>query len=327
MMTVERRMLWSAGCLIGSALLVGSLAGTTAAVGNDLPAALVYIHANELRIDRPGAADSIVIGDRGWAQPMTPVFVGDGAETVLFAAHPVLRFDGRDFVDIEIANLYLAGPGGVRQLTDFDGFTAAADCSPSGREIVFVYKNRFRPRRDRPRPRRLPEAEPSMQLYLQETFSETASLQVRCLTQTAGNKFNPKWSPDGERVAFGWMEGDTLGVYVLEVNTGRTVKVASRGDFPTWRPDGGAIAFTRNGRLFVVAVNDSGAVGADQPLLPEFRGYCSFLRWTASGLLFQWAHAREQGVSLYTPRDGQVRVLVSGAGDYGASDLARHVDK
>lgn len=294
-------------------ILLLSPTGTATAAGTELPAALSYIHDNELMIMRPGAADSIVVSDGNWAQPMTPVFIDDKGETVLFAAQQVARRAGRGRggVNIEIADLYLAGPGGVTQLTDLGSFSVSPDYSQVSQRIIFVSNHHARLRKLMPQTN-------SMQLYLKRNSWNMA----RRLTNTVGDKFNPQWAPDGLRVAFARLQGDSFGIHVLEVDTGRTIEVASHGNYPTWRPDGRAIAFSNNGRIFEVEMDACGATGSARPLLPSFKGYCSFLRWTESGLLFQWARAREQGISLFTPADGRVRVLVSGAGEYGSSDLA-----
>jgi hypothetical protein len=301
----------------GAALLIFSMAEIVTAAGNELPAALAYIHAGELKINRPGAMDSIVIAGEEWARPMTPVFVESGGETILFAAHHVRHAGGRAVVNIEIANLFMVGADGVRQLTDYGGFTVSPDYSPANRQIVFVSNHGVPRRSQRAHRRGMTAAMNATQLYLLEDSWKMA----RRLTETAGDKFNPQWSPDGRHVIFAWLRGDTLGIHLLDVATESTVQVAVRGSHPTWRPDGGAIAFSMNGRLFAVEVNDSGTISAPYPLLPDLRDYCSFLRWTKSGLLFQWARKREQGISLLT-NDGRVRALVAGAGEYGGSDLA-----
>jgi len=298
-------------CLI---LLFSSTAKVVSANEERLSTAFAFVRANELVIYRPDRRDTIVLSknsSKNWCQPMSPIFVDAKGETVLFVAHRLVRRGTREAVNIEITNLYLFCPEGVQQLTKYGGFTISPDYSPINNSIVFVSNHQSRLRK-------LIPPTNSMQLYLKKDRWNIA----KCLTHTLGDKYNPQWSPDGKKIAFAWMKEDSLGIYILEEATVRIIKVVSAGNYPTWQPDGKAIAFSRNGKIFVIDINDSGAVSEPKQLLPDFAGYCSFLRWTKAGLLFQWAHGREQGISLFTPETGQAQILASGSKEFGGSDLA-----
>jgi Tol biopolymer transport system component len=54
----------------------------------------------------------------------------------------------------------------------------------------------------------------------------------------------PAWSPDGALVAFGGFNGTQLGVWVLQLSTGRAVPVKEgRFTMPVWSADGRWLAF------------------------------------------------------------------------------------
>ena len=75
------------------------------------------------------------------------------------------------------------------------------------------------------------------------------------LTKTPGKwERAPAWSPDGERIAFGWQKSATsAGLSVLDVASGKA-KVIVKGMFcdgPAWSPDGEKIVFQGQGRLWI----------------------------------------------------------------------------
>jgi dipeptidyl aminopeptidase/acylaminoacyl peptidase len=61
-----------------------------------------------------------------------------------------------------------------------------------------------------------------------------------------GGDMNPRWSPDGNRIAFTRLLSDNLSsVYVVNAD-GRNLRLVSRGGYsehPKWSPDGRWIAF------------------------------------------------------------------------------------
>jgi Tol biopolymer transport system component len=111
---------------------------------------------------------------------------------------------------------------------------------------------------------------------------------VRPLTRRAKGSEDwdnqPKWSPDGRRVAFARAYGQRPGLYVARLGEGRSRRVVT-GRIPedsaaiTWSPDGGRIAFLRDGSVF--AVNSDG--GPTRLALPGGKWWCKAPSWTPDG--------------------------------------------
>jgi TolB protein len=73
----------------------------------------------------------------------------------------------------------------------------------------------------------------------------------------------PRFSPDGSRIAFGGQETDTSwwDIYVMDAD-GRNLTryaTATNDNHPTWSPDGRKIAFWRDGALWVMNADGTGA--------------------------------------------------------------------
>ena len=67
----------------------------------------------------------------------------------------------------------------------------------------------------------------------------------------------PSWSPDGQRIAFTWDQGDGPGVWIIDVASRSLIQVTSGSPpdaEPTWSPDGQALAFSRACDIFVASV-------------------------------------------------------------------------
>ena len=290
---------------------VAILFALLSAAAVDPPAALVFVNGDALVLKRPGQAETVIRGER-WISPTSPVIVDAAADTVVFSAHRRVRLPDRsEGVQIEMSEIYLLTPAGVRPLTGLGVIATAPDVTADGRNIVFVSN-------DHARLRSLMPGTNSMELYLLRPPWRLA----KRLTTDGGAKFNPRWSPDGGRIAYVRIKDEAVGLYVLDLVTRRTVLIAEGGNYPTWSPDGRTLAFTLNGRI-MAADPDTGPLPPLVPLLPaSYRGYASFARWTGSGLLFQCMRDNEEGISLLDPATGKVRVLVSGREQLGGSDLA-----
>jgi Tol biopolymer transport system component len=74
---------------------------------------------------------------------------------------------------------------------------------------------------------------------------ESASSKLVRTWPTAGERGSlPAWSPDGRWVAFGGFDNSRLGLWVLEVSTGRAARIASGPcTMPAWSKDGKWLAY------------------------------------------------------------------------------------
>lgn len=91
---------------------------------------------------------------------------------------------------------------------------------------------------------------------------------------TTGNQ--PDWSPDGGRIAF----ARTAGIFTINASgtSVRRLKGGLFGESPRWSPDGSKIAFVRDGRIYTVPI-----VGGEPRLYStKARGVVSF-DWSPSG--------------------------------------------
>src|SRR5712692_1800004 len=71
---------------------------------------------------------------------------------------------------------------------------------------------------------------------------------ARQMTSNDALNGNPKWSPDGKRIAFTSTRGEKAQIYVMPVDGGEAQALTSLkqgiGGGPVWSPDGQHIAFT-----------------------------------------------------------------------------------
>lgn len=116
--------------------------------------------------------------------------------------------------------------------------------SPDGTKIAF-YKETFRPH--------------DVDLYTVTVDGK----QLRQVTDFPGKEYSPDWSPSGKRLAY-VRSTRASGARVTTIRPDGTRKtfVAQDGYSPTWAPDGGMIAFDRNGDLFKAKSDGSGEPSA-----------------------------------------------------------------
>src|SRR5207248_2341219 len=79
-------------------------------------------------------------------------------------------------------------------------------------------------------------------------------------THNTINEFDPIWSPNGQQIAFGRISGCCAAAVVVINADGSGERVLADNGFPgAWSPDGRQIAFNRNGDVYVMNVDGSGA--------------------------------------------------------------------
>jgi Tol biopolymer transport system component len=80
---------------------------------------------------------------------------------------------------------------------------------------------------------------------------------VTQLTTNTVNEFDPIWSPDGKRIAFGRIDLTASVVVINADGSGETV-LTDNGFPGAWSPDGERIAFGRDDEVFVMKPDGSG---------------------------------------------------------------------
>jgi Tol biopolymer transport system component len=88
------------------------------------------------------------------------------------------------------------------------------------------------------------------------------NLAVQLTHYTNGEQIEePVWSPDGTRVAFvvgNQEQNDKVAVVNSDGTTATPLVLAEHGVYPTWAPDGGKIAYSFEGHVYVEEANGAG---------------------------------------------------------------------
>ena len=123
----------------------------------------------------------------------------------------------------------------------------------------------------------------------------------------------PRYSPDGQRIAFSRIAGGTYSTWVASAAGGPPVPLGvDNGLVPTWSPDGGWIAYASiepsGAGLFKIA---SGGGGKPLMIVPAGEGNPNLVRaqWSPRGDWIVWTGKR--GLEVVSP-DGSRRELLSG---------------
>jgi Tol biopolymer transport system component len=90
-----------------------------------------------------------------------------------------------------------------------------------------------------------------------------SSLRTK-LTQTKENEWLPRWSPDGDKIAYMRDDGASYGMYLMNADGSQQTKLSSQAFFgnpPTWSPDSSKIAFAsvRDGNTEIYSINADGS--------------------------------------------------------------------
>jgi dipeptidyl aminopeptidase/acylaminoacyl peptidase len=145
------------------------------------------------------------------------------------------------------------GPSPIFTGRDLFDLSAASDpqISPDGRTVAYVRRSADI---------MTDKARSSIWLV------NVATGEQRPLAAGTGDHFNPRWSPDGRRLAYAsTAEGGTPQLFVRWMDTGQTVRVTGLPDSPqalAWSPDGRRLAYLMN-------VPDEGPKLGSAPAKPE----------------------------------------------------------
>ncbi len=108
-----------------------------------------------------------------------------------------------------------------------------------------------------------------------EIYNSSGGL-VRKLTNNGGgpnpvSNWNPRWSPDGTRIAFASNSSGQVQIYTIQPDGSNLTQVTTGGgDWPTWSPDSSTIAFesTRGGNSEIYSVlSMHGAIAYPRPVV------------------------------------------------------------
>ncbi|HEX9680099.1 MAG TPA: hypothetical protein VGA32_01500, partial [Anaerolineales bacterium] len=154
------------------------------------------------------------------------------------------------------------------------------------------------------------------------------------LTFGPGNKTQPRWSPDGQRILFVFPGGqDTFGndlgldIWVMNADGSPPLNLThNAGDdtdpawSPVWTPDGGDIAFTstRNGDVRLVFLMRVSCPALDQPCTAEKPRSITMTGTYAPEYSPAWSHDGGQMAVIAAPRGARGRIYIGNPGGGGA---------
>jgi dipeptidyl aminopeptidase/acylaminoacyl peptidase len=106
-------------------------------------------------------------------------------------------------------------------------------------------------------------AAPDIDVYLHDAGGQV----IRRLTELPNFDYQPRWSPDGQRIAFAGVRGRQQQIYTMKADGSDVVELTSgsQNSEPAWSPDGRLIAFRSerdgNANIFVMNADGSGQRG------------------------------------------------------------------
>lgn len=179
----------------------------------------------------------------GWVRVAVPRWSPDGDEIAVSGD----RGDGTQVYLVEVET------GEITRITDEPDLTGVGgayqpDWSPDGQSIIHT---RIRFDDDGSR---------TSQLYVMDADGSNVSV----LDTGAVTDSEPRWSPDGSRIAFVTGRHGATEIYVMDVDDGKLTRVTDHpgDDFtPTWSPDGTRVAFSssRDGDAEIYIVKTDGS--------------------------------------------------------------------
>jgi hypothetical protein len=150
------------------------------------------------------------------------------------------------------------------------------------------------------------------------------------LTHTAAGDFQPAWSPDGNRIAFGTLgAGNRAEIHVMDADGSHRSSLTSaetiEASAPAWSPDGQRIAF--QGRLVIPPPNLAeldifvmDADGGDVTRITTDPAFDAFPAWSPDGQKIAFTSTRDDGsanIFVMGPGGENPTRLTDSNGEYG----------
>jgi Tol biopolymer transport system component len=179
----------------------------------------------------------------------------------------------RDF-DYEIYITDAEGEGEPINLTDNENLDSYPDWSADGRWLVFVS--------DRSQDWEIWKIDVEACLpFRRDGAGEESACEAIQLTDSSGDDFFPRWSPDGSRIVFSSIRDANRNIYVMDADGSNVVQLTNSRDhdsMPMWALDGEAIIFSskRMGDWGIYIMN---ADGTGERLLVDAPGEDRFGDW------------------------------------------------
>jgi dipeptidyl aminopeptidase/acylaminoacyl peptidase len=146
-----------------------------------------------------------------------------------------------------------------------------------------------------------------------------------------GSPGPPRWSPDGESLAFSAITQSRSDIYVLRLGDEAPVRLSDRDDSafdPDWSPDGESLVFSAPAGERAYELFTIGADGGDERQLTDSGTLKSFPRWSADGSRLGYAGAIFSNAPSVSRAAGAMHVLgvwvadADGGGERLLTDLA-----
>ena len=214
--------------------------------------------------------------------------VGEDADAFGGPPHSIAFHSNRDGNN----EVYVMNPDGSAQtrLTMESRNDGRPDVSPNGQQIVFV-SNRI-----------IPETNPSGDFEIFVMDSDGGD--VRQLTSNGAEDSWPRWSPNGQWVAFHSNVDGNFEIYVIRPDGTDLIRVtdyAGLDQYPEWSPNGKQLAIRRDTDLYLIDPDGSNPM----QLTAGTTGFNQMASWSPDGKQLAFLSNRQGYASVFvTDADG-----------------------